>query len=814
METLWQDMRFGIRVLRKNAGFTVVAVLTLAFGIGANTALFSVIDAVLLRPLPYPDSDRLVAIALQDVSTKYRNFVISYTKLQRIQSQSQLLEGTAGYYPLPLSLAMHGTPEQVNAAHTTRNLFEVLGVEPAIGRGFLPQEDEEGGGDVAVVTDAFWHRHLGASRDAIGQPIPLDGRNVIVVGVLPPNFRFPFLQTEEPGVWLPRVFKHSLMGPVRVRTGASFVSTVARMKRGVSINQVESELASINAAYKRDFPGFADALKFELAVESAKEAIVGDVRKPLLVLLAAVGVVLLIGCANVASLLLARATARRREIGIRTAIGASRTRLIRQLLTESVVLSLMGGALGILLAYVGVRLLDVLPDSVLPHTNAVGLNLPVLAFTAVLCLVTGIGFGLLPSVTSSRQNVNETLNEARGSSTQSRRGGRSQALLVMAEVAVAALLVIGAGVLIKSFAKLAGVNPGFDADNITTFSLKLSETRYPQPAQRSEFFRRLIEEMKTIPGVQSIAAVQHLPVSPGGLFIYFCPEGAVCQGLGKDPFISTQIITPDYFKTMHIPLLRGRFFDDHDVAGSNPVVIINETTASRHFSGRDPIGLHITGTREKIPMEIVGLVADVKSFGVGASAPVEMYQPLEQSPSSTMRVIVRSQGDPAMMLSAARKKIAQLDPDLPIAGVASMKEVIAASGSVSQSRLTAQFTGTFALFALLLTAIGIYGVVTYSVAQRTQEMGLRMALGANRGDVLRLVISQGMRMVLLGIAVGFVAALALTRLIKTLLFGTSATDPLTFACVLLLLVLVAVLACYVPARRAAALDPLVALRYE
>ncbi|PYY18302.1 MAG: hypothetical protein DMG61_00750, partial [Acidobacteria bacterium] len=322
------------------------------------------------------------------------------------------------------------------------------------------------------------------------------------------------------------------------------------------------------------------------------------------------------------------------------------------------------------------------------------------------------------------------------------------------------------------------------------------------------------EEMKTIPGVQSIAAVQHLPVSPGGLFIYFCPEGAVCQGLGKDPFISTQIITPDYFKTMHIPLLRGRFFDDHDVAGSNPVVIINETTASRHFSGRDPIGLHNTGTLEKIPMEIVGLVADVKSFGVGASAPVEMYQPLEQSPSSTMRVIVRSQGDPAMMLSAARKKIAQLDPDLPIAGVASMKEVIAASGSVSQSRLTAQFTGTFALFALLLTAIGIYGVVTYSVAQRTQEMGLRMALGANRGDVLRLVISQGMRMVLLGIAVGFVAALALTRLIKTLLFGTSATDPLTFACVLLLLVLVAVLACYVPARRAAALDPLVALRYE
>ena len=813
METLWQDVRFGIRVLRKNAGFTLVAVLTLALGIGANTALFSVIDAVLLRPLPYRESDRLVAIALQDVTTKDRNFVISYTKLQRIQSQSQLLEGTAGYYPLPLSLSIHGSPEQINSAHTTRNLFELLGVNLAAGRGFLPQEDEEGGADVAIVTDGFWHRHLGASREAIGQTISLDGRSVTVVGVLPPTFRFPVLQNE-PGVWLPRVFEHSLMGPVRVRTGASFVSTVARMKAGVSLGQVASELASINTAYKRDFPGFADALKFELAMESLKELLVGEVRTPLLVLLAAVGFVLLIGCANVASLLLARATARRREIAIRSAIGASRRRLIRQLLTESVLLSLMGGLLGILLAFIGLRLLAALPQGVIPQTNAIALNSSVLSFTLVLSLITGIGFGLLPSVASSRQNLNETLNEARGSATQSRGGGRSQALLVMGEVAVAALLVIGAGVLIRSFAKLTGVNPGFDADNLTTFSLKVSETRYPQPTQRSEFFRRLMEEIQVIPGVQSVAAARSLPLAAGGLFIYFCPEGAACQGLGKDPFISLEIITPDYFKTMRIPLLRGRFFDEHDVTGSKPVVIINEATVRLHFSDRDPIGLHITGTREKIPMEIVGVVADVKSFGLNASTPAEMYQPLEQSPSSTMRVVVRSQGDPTAILSAARHKIAELDPDLPIAAVASMKEVIAASGRVSQSRLTAEFTGTFASLALLLTAIGIYGVVTYSVAQRTQEMGLRMALGASRGDVLCLVISQGMRAVLLGIGVGFVAALALTRLIKTMLFGTSATDPVTFAAVLLILIFVGVVACYVPARRASGLDPLVALRYE
>ena len=813
METLWQDIRFGVRVLRKNAGFTVVAVLTLALGIGANTALFSVIDAVLLRPLPYVDPDRLISIDLQDVVTKDKGPGISFTKLQRVQEQAQLFESAGGYYPLALSLAMHGAPEQINGAHATRNLFDIFGVKPAEGRGFLPQEDEEGGADVAIVTDGFWRRHLGGSREAIGQSIPLDGRSVTVVGVLPASFRFPFLASE-PEVWLPRIFQHSVLGPVRVRSGASYVFAIGRMRAGVSISQAASELAAINAAYKRDFPGFADATKFELVADPLKETIVGSVRTALLVLLAAVGFVLLIGCANVASLLLARATSRRREIAIRSAIGASRVRLVRQLLTESLLLSLMGGAMGILLAAIAVRSSQALPQGMVPHTNAIGLNFSVLAFTVILCLITGLGFGLLPSLLTSKQNLNEALNESRGSSTQSRRRGHSQSLLVMGEVAVAALLVIGAGVLIRSFAKLTGVNPGFDADNVTTFSLKLSETRYPQPAQRSEFFRRLTEEMQAISGVQSAAAVRYLPLSAGGLFIYFCPEGTVCQGLGKDPFISTQQVTPDYFKTMRVPLLRGRFFDDRDVAGSKPVVIINNTTVKLHFAGRDPIGLHVTGTREKIPMEIVGVVGDVRSRGLNSDTFAEMYQPLEQSPSSTMVVVVRSHGDPAPVLSAARRKIAQLDPDLPLAGVASMKEVISASGRVSQSRLTAQFTGTFALLALLLTAIGIYGVVTYSVAQRTQEMGLRMALGANRGDVLRLVIGQGMRMVVLGVAVGFVAALGLTRLVKTLLFGTSATDPLTFVAVTFLLISVAVLACYVPARRAAALDPLVALRYE
>ena len=813
VETLLQDVRYGIRVLRRNSGFTLVAVLTLALGIGANTALFSVIDAVLLRPLPYTDSDRLINIGSEDVATKARVYGVSFTKLQRIQSLSQAFENTGSYYGLPLSLAMQGAPEQIQAAHATRGFFAVFDVKPVLGRGFLPQEDESGGADVAVVTDNFWRNHLGGRLDAIGQTIPLDGRSVTVVGVLPASFRFPFQQFE-PDVWLPRVFEHAVLGPVRVRSGATYLFTVARLQKGVSVAQAQAELTAINAGYKRDYPGFADATKFGLVADPLKESLVGDIRKPLLVLLAAVGFVLLIGCANVASLLLARATSRQREIAIRSAIGASRVRLIRQLLTESILLSFGGGAIGVALAFIAVRLLGSLPQGTVPLANEIALNPPVLAFTLILSLFTGIGFGLMPSLLAARQDLNQTLKEGKGSAEQGSGRGRSQALLVIAEVAVAAILVTGAGVLIKSFGKLTSVNPGFDAQNLTTFSLKLSETRYPLPAQRAEFFRRAVEEIQTIPGVQSTAAVRYLPVAPGGLFIYFCPERMACQGLGHDPFIFNQVITPDYLKTMRIPLLRGRFFDAHDVAGSKPVVMINDSTARRYFVGRDPIGLHITSTREKIPMEIVGVVGDVKTGGLSAQVVEEMYQPLEQSPILTMTVVVRSSGDPAALLSAARHKIAQLDPDLPLANIASMKEVISTSGRVTQSRLTAQFTGAFALLALLLTTIGVYGVVTYSVSQRTQEMGLRMALGANRTDVLRLVIVQGMRFVLAGLAIGFTAALALTRLIKTLLFGTSATDPLTFATVTLLLVAASCLACYLPARRAAGLDPLVALRYE
>lgn len=811
METVWQDIRFGVRVLRKNAGFTAVAVLTLALGIGANTALFSVIDGVLLRPLPYRDSGQLVSIGSEDIATRNRFPAVSYTKLQRIQQQSQTLAGTGGYFSMPVSLTTNGVPEQVIAGRATRNFFEVLKVTPARGRGFLPQEDADGGADVAILTDSFWHSRFSGNLNILGQAIPLDGRSVAVIGILPADFRFPF-EEPAPDVWMPRAFEYPAMGQVRIRTGATYLFVIGRLRDGMSLTQARSEIATINQGYKQDFPGFADAVRIGLVTDELKEALVGGVRTPLLVLLAAVGFVLLIGCANVAGLLLARATSRRREIAIRSAIGASRIRLIRQLLTESALLSLAGGAVGVCLGFAGVRMMRALPPGTIPLTGEITLNASVLAFTLFLSLITGVGFGLLPSLLASRQDLNETLKEARGSSTQGPRSGRSQSALVIAEVAVAAVLVIGAGILLRSFGRLERVNPGLEAEGVMTFSTKLSEKRYPQPAQQAEFYRRLTEEVEAIPGVQSAAAVRYLPLGGGGLFVYFCPEGMVCQGMGKDPLIFTQAATPDYFKTMHIPLLRGRFFDEHDNARGKPAVIINDKTAKRYFAGRNAIGMHLANSRDRIQMEIVGVVGDVKSRGLNAASVEEMYQPSQQSPSAAMTLVIRAGGDPEALVTAVRRRVAQLDPDLPLANIGSMEKVIATS--VTQSRLTSQFTAVFAILALLLTAIGIYGVVTYSVAQRTHEMGLRMALGARRADVLRLVIGQGMRVVLAGIGIGFIAALALTRLLKTLLFGTSATDPLTFGGVVVILLFVAVVACYLPARRAASVDPLVALRYE
>lgn len=810
MQTLWQDVRYGLRILFRSPGFTTVAVLTLALGIGANTAMFSIIDAVLLNPLPYKGSERLVAIQTENQQQGITAAPVSYTKVLRVQEQSHTIESVGAYLPINVTLTGSGTPEQINSAIATANLFDVLGTALAQGRGFLPQEDQPGGANVAIVTDAFWRSHLEGAPDVVGKSISLDGRSVTIVGVLPRNFRFPFRQPA-PDLWQPRAFENPGLDPLRVRTGASYLIAYARLRAGATIESAQSDLNTINTVYAHDFPGYVDS-NFTLTVSPLKETLVGPLKISLLVLLAAVGFVLLIGCANIASLLLARATARRKEIAVRQALGAAPLRLARQLLTESLVLSAVGGFVGVLMAAGTGSLLRRLPVGTLPRAEDVHPDATVLCFSLVVCVVTGIAFGFVPALQMSQRNFSDTLNEGgRGSST-GRKGGRSRAALVVAQVAVALVLVTGAGVLVKSFANLMRVDPGLDPNNVMTFSLTLPVTRYPEPARQAEFYRRLVESVKSLPGVQSAGVVNFLPLIGATRFVFFCPEGTVCQGIGKDPIIALRQVTPDYLKTMRIPLLRGRQFDDHDNDGAKPVVIINQWTANHFFPNQDPIGKHLMQSREKITREIVGVVGNVPFNGLNAPNFQEMYLPHAQSPFAAMTLAVRSQSDPQSLLEAVRRLTLEIDADVPFSDVASMASVI--SASTAQPRLTTQLTGFFAALALLLTAVGIYGVLAYSVAQRRHEMGIRMALGARAADILTLVVGQGMRLVLVGLAVGFVASLALTRLIASLLFATSVRDPFTLSTAILLLAGVAALACYIPARRASRVDPVIVLRYE
>jgi putative ABC transport system permease protein len=811
IETLLQDLRFGARMLRKNLGFTVVAVLTLALSIGANTAIFSVIEAVLLRPLPYKNSDQLVSIGTDNVQRGVTGLPVSFTKMTRVKEQARTLQSVGAYFPVNASLTMHGAPEQIPAARTTSSFFDVLGVVPAEGRGFLPEEDCEGGADVAIISDSFWHSHFGAAPDLIGQTIPLDGKSVTVVGVLPANFRFPF-QQPEPEVWLPRVFDPVALTPAMIRTGASFLAVYARLQPRESLPQSQAELNAINETYKQDFPGYVDASNYSLEIVSLKESLVGPLRVTLLLLLSAVGFVLLIGCTNIASMLLARSTTRQKEIAIRQALGASPPRLVRQLLTESVLLSAFGGVFGVALAAGCLRLLRLLPPGTIPRIEEVSLDAAVLIFSLVLCIVTGIAFGLVPSLLASHRDVNETLKESGRGSNEGRKSRSSRAALVIVKVAVAVVLATGAGLLMKSFGNLMHVDPGFSPSGVTTFLMTLPKSRYPQPPQQAEFYRRLVDSAQTLPGVQSAGASSFLPLAGALRYVYFCPEGTVCQGLGKDPVIAVRQITPDYLQTMRIPLLRGRTFNEQDIAGVKPVVIINQTVAQKYFPAQDPIGKHLANSREKIQMEIVGVVGDVKFTGLNTPYIPEMYMPQAQNPAATMTLVVRSTSNPQPLIAAVRRKTAEIDPDLPFSNVASMSDVL--SASVAQPRLTTQFTGFFAALALLLTAVGIYGVLVYSVTQRIHEMGIRMALGASRCEILKIVVGQGMKLVLTGLALGLVVSLVVTRLLASLLFGTSARDPLTFAAVTLLLIVVALLAAYIPARRAAMVDPIVALRYE
>jgi len=811
MGTLLQDLKYGIRILARSPGFTAVALLTLALGIGGNTVIFSLINTVLLRPLPYRNPQQLVSITASDREKGETGIPASLPKLEHIQQQTRTLESVGAYYALSLNLVGRGEPEQINGCRVNADFFQALGISPVMGRGFLPAEDEIGGPDVAMLSDAFWHSHFHGDPAVIGRSISLDGKSTTIVGILPPAFRFPFLQPE-PDVWLPRVFDILGIKPERLRLGTGFLFIIARLKPGETFTRARAELDTINRSYAEAFPGNADSGKLALSMTSLEENLVGSVRPSLIALLVAVGFVLLIACANVASLLLARATARDKEVAIRQALGASRARLVRQLLTESLLLSFIGGALGVIVAGWCLPLLRLAAPGTVPRLNEVRLDATVLLFSLGLCLLTGVAFGLVPAWQLSRRDLHDSLKEGGRGSSGGGRGGRARRVMVIAEVAVALMLVTGAGLLIKSFGRLLSVNPGFDPRGVTTFPINLPTARYATGPQRAEFFRQALERIHGLPHVDSSGVVSFLPLAGPVRYVFFCAEGQVCRGIGKDPLIALRQASPGFFETMRIPLLRGRTFTEKDIADSQPVVIINQTVADRYFPHQDPIGKTLQNSRDMIPLQIVGVVADVKFNSLSTPKTEEMYLPYQQSPWMSMTIVLRSDSAPEPLISAVREKIAELDPDLPIAEIQSMQKIV--STSVAQPRLLTGLVGAFAGFALLLAAVGIYGVMAFSVSQRSHEMGLRMALGAVPRDIFRLVVGQGMRLVLAGIVLGFLASLVLTRLLSSLLFGTSANDPATFAFVAILLLVVALAACYIPARRATRVDPLVALRYE
>jgi putative ABC transport system permease protein len=800
MFNLFQDLKFALWMLRKNPGFTCVAVLTLALGIGANAAIFSAVHTVLLKPLPYPDSDRLVSLSAH-----------SFTKFTQIHEQTHTLQATAAYFSFGSSLQTPREPEAIQSAHISLDFFHVLGITPARGRSFLPEEQQPGGANVVILSDGFWHNHFAGDESIIGKPLVLDGSSTTVVGILPATFRFPF-EFPEPNVWLPRVFEHPLLKPPQVQLGAGYLSVIGRLREDQTLSQAQAELDTIDARYRQQFANFADASKDHAPeITSLAESLVGGLRSSLLVLLAAVGFVLLIACANVANLLLARATAREKEIALRKTLGASRGRLVAQMLSESFVLSLLGSALGVALALALIPVLRSLKQANLPRLAETRMDSPVLFFSMALCVLTAALFGVAPALQAAGKQLHDALKEGVRGSSAGRRG-KVRGALVVAEMAVALILITGAGLFAESFARLLQVNLGFSPQGVTTFPVILPSTRYARPEQQTEFFRQALQRVRSLPAVQSAAFVSFLPLSGGYRLSYFCAEGQICQGLGKDPLLAFWQVTSGYFETMRAPLLRGRYYDKHDVAGGAPVVIVNETAAKHFWPNENPLGKHIAGSRDLIQREVVGVVADAKFSTLQDASADQLFVPSEQMPYPAMTLVVRSSANSEPLVAAVRAKLAELDPTLPVSGILSMDTVIASS--VAQPRLIMQLVSAFAVFALLLAAIGMYGVMAYSVSQRRQEMGIRMSLGAVPRDILSLVVRQGMTLAAGGTLIGVIASFALTRLLSSLLFHVRAADPLIFASAALVLVASALAACYIPARRATRVDPIIILRYE
>ncbi|MDQ3013674.1 MAG: ABC transporter permease, partial [Acidobacteriota bacterium] len=805
------DLRFGVRTLVKSPGFAIVALLTLALGIGANSAIFSVVNAILLRPLAYKNPDQLVLINhnYQKINLKASVSAFGYAHYRDNAKSFESLTALTGW---AVNLTGEGEAERLAGQTVSANFFQTLGSQAAMGRTFAPGEDQEGKNRVLVLSHGFWQRRFGGDPGILNKTLTLNGENYTIVGVMPQGFQFGREFGQSIDLWSPIVFTPQQLSSNSITN--EFLSVLGRLRAGVTQQQAQAEMSNIAANLRQQYMQGADATNWDLLLTSFRELVVGDIRRMLWIVMAVVGFVLLIACANVANLLLARAAARQKEIAIRTALGAGRWRVIRQLLTESVLLAVVGGAMGLLIGYWGVKALIALNADKIPRANEISLDWRVLLFTFGVAILTGILFGIVPALQTAKADLHETLKEGgRSGAATTRQWVRSA--LVVVEIAMALAVLVSAGLLAKSFMRVQQVNPGFNPQGLMTMHLSLPAFKYSEAPQRANFYKQLINDIAALPGVQSVGAVSVLPLSGGGSSGSFQIEGRQVPRNQSSPHGARWAATPEYFKTMGIPVIRGRYFEERDTAEGQPVTIIDESLARKFWPDEDPVGKRITfegPPTAPIWREIVGIVGHVKHSDLEGESRAQYYIPHSQRPQPNMAIVVRTPGDPNALARMVRGVVKNADKDLPIFRLRAMDQFVA--DSMTQRRFAMLLIGIFAGLALVLAAVGLYGVMAYSVTQRTHELGLRMALGAQGSDVLKLVVKQGMLLAGIGLALGVVCALLFGRLMKTLLFNVSAADPLIFIAIAGTLAAVALVACFFPAWRATKVDPMVALRYE
>ena len=803
METLWQDMKYGARMLAKSPGFTLVAVLTLALAIGANTAIFSVVEAVLLRQLPYKDPDRLVMIWETNVKRNRLTNVVGPANYMRWKERAQSFEAMSAFIEWDANITEAGNPEQVRAGFVAADIFDTLGVQAQLGRTFGLEHAQPGAAsDVAVLTDRYWKRRFGGDPNILGRKFSLNGTPVTVIGVMPPDFR---------GLMNVELFAPVPYGERHRNAGGRSISVVARLKPGVTRDAAQSEMTGIAQQIEQELPDFTQG--WGANVVPLREQLSGQLRPALLILLGAVGFVVLIACSNVANLTLARATGRAREWAVRTALGASRGQLVRQVLTESLLLAVLGGAAGILLGAWAVSWMQSLLPAELARFTKVELNPAVFMFTFGLSLLTGVIFGVAPSLATTRaSSLQDSLREGTAGAGSAAARRRLRSTLVVGEVALSLVLLAGAGLLMKSFAKLDSLNAGFNPENVLSMSISLPGRTYNEPAKVIQFYDRLMTAVDSLPGVSSAGAISWQLYGVGtGHRYQVVGEGPYTPG--QEPAGEVRFVTPRLFEALRIPVLRGRVFTGQERREGQYGVVVNEALARLHWPGQDPIGKRVRmGWDGTLEAEVIGVVGDVRLVGLDQKPRPTLYWAQSQIGNNFMTLMLRSESDPALLTNAVKSEVAKLDPTIPVAKVMPLEDVKARS--LTQRRFSMQLLAVFSGLAVTLAAVGIYGVMAYAVAQRTREIGIRMALGAQRGDVVSLVLRYGGMLAAIGLVIGLAASLGLTRFLETMLFETSTTDPGTFAGVAVLLAAVALLACWVPARRATKVDPMVALRYE